>query len=140
MNGHEYMDILVTALHFHAAPLVAVLAADGLLAGMLRSEDAQAGLTGAKREALALKAAEALALLCNAGLLGPAAAKGEGRLKCSKCLVVQYCSTACSHADWSSGGHRRVCKALRAARDAEKAQAAAAAAAGGAASAEPAAA
>lgn len=35
----EYMDILGSALHFRAAPLVAVLAADGLLAGMLRSTD-----------------------------------------------------------------------------------------------------
>ena len=54
---------------------------------------------------------------------------------CSACRAVWYCGTACSHADWREGGHRRVCKALRAAREAEKQrkqqQAAAEAAAGG---------
>ena len=46
----------------------------------------------------------------------------------SKCLVAQYCSTACSHADWRTGGHRQVCKALRALRNEDKERAAAAAA------------
>ncbi len=38
---------------------------------------------------------------------------------CSACRAVWYCGTACSHADWRAG-HRRVCKALAAARAAEK--------------------
>ncbi len=50
----------------------------------------------------------------------------------SACRAVWYCGTACSHADWREGGHRRVCKALGAARRAAK-EAAAAVAAGGAA-------
>ena len=37
----------------------------------------------------------------------------------SACRAVWYCGTACSHADWRAG-HRRVCKALGAARAAEK--------------------
>ena len=40
---------------------------------------------------------------------------------CSACRAVWYCGTACSHADWREGGHRRVCRALGAARAAEKA-------------------
>ncbi len=40
---------------------------------------------------------------------------------CSACRVVWYCGTACSHADWRAG-HRRVCRALGAARAAEKEQ------------------
>ncbi len=40
-------------------------------------------------------------------------------LPCSACRAVWYCGTACSHADWRAG-HRRVCKALGAARAAEK--------------------
>ena len=48
---------------------------------------------------------------------------------CSACRAVWYCGTACSHADWREGGHRRVCKALGAARRAAK-EAAAAAGAG----------
>ena len=46
----------------------------------------------------------------------------------SACRAVWYCGTACSHADWREGGHRRVCKALGAARQAAKEAAAAAAA------------
>ena len=42
-------------------------------------------------------------------------------LPCSACRAVWYCGTACSHADWREGGHRRICKALGAARAAEKA-------------------
>ncbi len=45
---------------------------------------------------------------------------------CSACRAVWYCGTACSHADWRQGGHRRVCKALGAARRAAKEAAAAA--------------
>jgi len=37
----------------------------------------------------------------------------------SACRAVWYCGTACSHADWRAG-HKRVCKALGAARQAEK--------------------
>ncbi len=49
----------------------------------------------------------------------------------SACRAVWYCSTACSHADWREGGHRRMCKALGAARRAAKDAAAAAAGEGG---------
>ena len=42
---------------------------------------------------------------------------------CSACRAVWYCGTACSHADWREGGHRRMCKALAAARQAAKQQA-----------------
>ena len=50
-------------------------------------------------------------------------------LACSACRAVWYCGTACSHADWREGGHRRVCKALAAERQARR-QVATAAAAG----------
>ena len=54
----------------------------------------------------------------------------------SACRAVWYCGTACSHADWREGGHRRVCKALGAARRAAKEAAAAAAGAAAAAAAQ----
>ncbi|KAI3433899.1 hypothetical protein D9Q98_003701 [Chlorella vulgaris] len=50
---------------------------------------------------------------------GPAAGKGAGTRRCSKCRVAQYCDTACSRADWRAG-HRRTCGALGAARVAER--------------------
>ena len=59
----------------------------------------------------------------NLGLEGGPAAGQAGSLKCSGCRAAQYCSTACSHADWRAG-HRRVCKALAAARQAVKKSAA----------------
>jgi hypothetical protein len=46
---------------------------------------------------------------------GPAAAEGAGSMRCSACRSVWYCGEACSHANWRAG-HRRVCKALAAAR------------------------
>jgi hypothetical protein len=52
-----------------------------------------------------------------AGEGGPAAGPGTGSQRCSKCKVAWYCGTACSHADWRAG-HRRVCRALGAAREA----------------------
>ena len=42
-------------------------------------------------------------------------------LPCRACSVAWYCGTACSHANWRAG-HRRLCKALGAARQAEKEQ------------------
>jgi hypothetical protein len=54
-----------------------------------------------------------------AGEGGPAAREGAGSQRCSKCKAAWYCGTACSHADWRAG-HRRVCKALAAARVAER--------------------
>ncbi|KAI3433879.1 hypothetical protein D9Q98_003681 [Chlorella vulgaris] len=62
------------------------------------------------------------AYLCCANLAGeggPAAGQGAGSQRCSKCRVAWYCGTACSHADWRAG-HRRVCRALGAARLAER--------------------
>ncbi|KAI7844408.1 hypothetical protein COHA_002002 [Chlorella ohadii] len=59
---------------------------------------------------------------------GPAAGEVVGSKRCSACRAVWYCGTACSHADWREGGHRRVCKPLGAARRAAKEAAAAAAA------------
>jgi hypothetical protein len=50
---------------------------------------------------------------------GPAAGQGADCQRCSKCRAAWYCGTACPHADWRVG-HRRVCRALRAARLAEK--------------------
>ena len=50
---------------------------------------------------------------------GPAAGEGEGSKKCSVCRV-SYCGEACSHADWRAGGHRKVCQALAAERQAQK--------------------
>jgi hypothetical protein len=40
------------------------------------------------------------------------AGEGAGGRRCSGCRAVWYCSTACQHADWKAGGHRRVCQAL----------------------------
>ena len=50
---------------------------------------------------------------------GPAAGQGVGSQRCGACRAVWYCGTACSHADWRAG-HKRVCKALAAARRAER--------------------
>ena len=52
---------------------------------------------------------------------------------CSACRAVWYCGTACSHADWREGGHRRMCRLLgeeRQRRRAEQATAATACASG----------
>ena len=53
---------------------------------------------------------------------GAGAGEGVGSKRCSGCRAVWYCGTACSHADWRAGGHRRVCKALAAARQAARQQ------------------
>jgi hypothetical protein len=46
---------------------------------------------------------------------------GDGGSKlCSGCRVARYCGAECSHADWRQGGHRRVCKALAAARQQQR--------------------
>ncbi|KAI7845896.1 hypothetical protein COHA_000629 [Chlorella ohadii] len=79
------------------------------------------------QQAAALEVAQAAArrscayLRCGnlGGEGGPAAGEGVGSQRCSACRAVWYCGTACSHADWRVG-HRRVCKALGAARAAEK--------------------
>ena len=42
-------------------------------------------------------------------------------LPSSACRTAWYCGTACSHADWREGGHRRTCKRLAAERAARKA-------------------
>jgi membrane protease subunit (stomatin/prohibitin family) len=47
---------------------------------------------------------------------GLAAGQGVGSKLCSGCRVAWYCGSECSHADWKTGGHRRVCKELAAAR------------------------
>jgi hypothetical protein len=47
---------------------------------------------------------------------GLGAGQGVGSKLCSGCRVAWYCGAECSHADWRQGGHRRVCKALGAAR------------------------
>ncbi|KAL4419917.1 hypothetical protein ABPG75_007015 [Micractinium tetrahymenae] len=47
---------------------------------------------------------------------GPAAGQGVGSKRCSACGVSYYCGTACSHADWRAGGHKRACKLLAAQR------------------------
>ncbi|PRW60632.1 ankyrin repeat and MYND domain-containing [Chlorella sorokiniana] len=51
---------------------------------------------------------------------GPSAGQGLGSMRCGACRAVWYCGTACSHADWREGGHRRVCKALGAERQRQK--------------------
>ena len=57
-----------------------------------------------------------------AGVGSPAAGQGGGSLRCSGCKAVWYCGTVCSHADWRQGGHRRVCAALAAERQAARQQ------------------
>ncbi|PRW60239.1 Zinc finger domain-containing MYND finger domain [Chlorella sorokiniana] len=64
-----------------------------------------------------------------AGQGGAAAGQGVGSMRCSACRAVWYCGTACSHADWRAG-HKCVCKALAAERQAAKAARKAAAAEG----------
>ena len=39
----------------------------------------------------------------------------------SGCRTAWYCGTACSHADWREGGHRRMCKLLSEERQRRKA-------------------
>ena len=57
---------------------------------------------------------------CACALLPSTPHQPHHPLWCSACRAVWYCGTACSHADWREGGHRRVCRALGAARAAEK--------------------
>ena len=65
-----------------------------------------------------LEAAQALATrsCANLGLEGgPAVGEAGGSLRCAACRSVWYCGIICSHADWWAG-HKRVCKAMAAAR------------------------
>ncbi|PRW58101.1 Zinc finger MYND domain-containing 10 [Chlorella sorokiniana] len=52
----------------------------------------------------------------------PRAAAGESgsKLRCGACRAVNYCSRECATQDWKTGGHKRVCKALAAARQGEQ--------------------
>jgi hypothetical protein len=54
-----------------------------------------------------------------AGCANLSAGDGSSKL-CSGCRVARYCGAECSHADWRQGGHRRVCKALTAARQQQR--------------------
>jgi hypothetical protein len=57
------------------------------------------------------------AATCSCAYAGCANLGGNSGSKlCSGCRVARYCSPECSNADWRQGGHRRVCKALAAAR------------------------
>ncbi|KAL4421394.1 hypothetical protein ABPG75_010685 [Micractinium tetrahymenae] len=91
------------------------------VAQLLLQHWAQPEQVAADRLALAQAAAahSCANLRCaNLGLEGgPAAGEGRGCKRCSACRAVYYCGTACSHADWRAG-HRRVCAALGAARQA----------------------
>lgn len=99
------------------------------LAAVLLRQWEQPEQQAADRLALAQAAAtrSCANLRCaNLGLEGgPGAGEGKGCKRCGSCRAVYYCSMACSHADWP-GGHRRVCKALGAARLKERQHAAAA--------------
>jgi hypothetical protein len=85
----------------------------------------------AQLEAARLELAQAQALRSCAYLRCPnvgagggmMAGSGMGSKLCSGCRVAWYCGTACSHADWRAGGHKRVCAALGAARLRERQQA-----------------
>ena len=79
-------------------------------------EAAAAPLRAAASRALAARrACSHVACGASAGLT-----RAEGRAlglktqKCSGCVVARYCSPACQHADWQSGGHKAACAALRA--------------------------
>jgi hypothetical protein len=69
-------------------------------------------------QAAATRSCAYLACANLGGSGGPAAGEGEGSKKCSVCRV-SYCGEACSHADWQAGGHRKVCQALAAERQAQ---------------------
>jgi hypothetical protein len=76
-------------------------------------------VTAARLEAARAAATRSCAYLgCSSlgGEGGPDAGKRAGSLRCSACRAVWYCGTACSHADWRQGGHRKVCAALAAER------------------------
>jgi hypothetical protein len=89
----------------------------GQLAALPRREP-QAGDALELAQAAATRSCAYLRCANLAGEGGPAAGQGAGSQRCSKCKVAWYCGTACSHADWRAG-HRRMCRALGAAREAE---------------------
>ncbi|PRW55939.1 ubiquitin carboxyl-terminal hydrolase 18-like [Chlorella sorokiniana] len=130
-TAHLYRQLLPTFVDA-VMPL-----AQSMAAALLDWWRRPAAQQGQQLEAAQAAAARSCAYLRCANLGGgggPAAGQGEGSQRCSVCRAVWYCNTACSHADWRAG-HRRVCKALGAARAAEKAarrQTAAEAATGGA--------
>lgn len=49
---------------------------------------------------------------------GPDCGQVAGSKRCGGCRVVRYCCTDCQTADWRGGGHRKVCAALKALREA----------------------
>ncbi|KAI7844719.1 hypothetical protein COHA_001807 [Chlorella ohadii] len=93
-------------------------AATALLAWWRRPE-AQPAAALELAQAVAARSCAYLRCANLGGEGGLAAGQGAGSQRCSACRAVWYCGTACSHADWRAG-HRRVCKALGAARAAEK--------------------
>lgn len=48
--------------------------------------------------------------------------EGKPNQLCSACKVARYCCAACQAEDWRRGGHRRVCRLLKAARAAHAQQ------------------
>jgi hypothetical protein len=101
-----------------------LLACGDLLAGRIEQAWAATGEAAQQRlESAQAAATRSCAYLACANLAiegGAVAGEGKGSLRCSGCKVAWYCSTDCSHADWKTGGHRRVCKALVAARAAQQ--------------------
>lgn len=47
---------------------------------------------------------------------------GKPNQLCSACRVARYCCAACQADDWKHGGHRRVCRLLKAAKAAQEEQ------------------
>ncbi|PRW56827.1 hypothetical protein C2E21_4658 [Chlorella sorokiniana] len=116
----DVSQVSASVLISNTQPLLAPAAA---LAPMLREHWAQPEQVAADRLALArAAAARSCAYLRCANLGGeggPAAGQGVGSQRCSACRAMWYCGTACSHADWREGGHRRVCRALAQGRGAD---------------------
>ncbi|KAL4447721.1 hypothetical protein ABPG75_004940 [Micractinium tetrahymenae] len=87
-------------------------------------EEQQAGRQAAAQLELAQAAATrscAYLRCANLGAEGgPGAGQQPGSKRCGGCRAVWYCGTACQHADWREGGHRRMCAALAAARQQEQ--------------------
>jgi hypothetical protein len=98
-EGGELSNKVLTAVEAVAAELEP--------AWQLTQEVAQQRLEHARAAATRSCAYLACANLALEG--GPAAGEGKGSLRCGGCKTAWYCGTACSHADWRVGGHRRVC-------------------------------
>jgi hypothetical protein len=108
-------DVLV---HEYEEAAVALAAAEAPLREAFERDEAPALRRAAARAAAQHFGCSNILCARTAGLSRAAAKALFAAKRCSRCLVARYCSAACQDVDWRAG-HKDVCRALAAEREAE---------------------